>query len=79
LHQTVEEEEDKMNARGWFTILIVYTFIASLLVLLMYFVGHILLQLPIRFVLILAALGLLAFTIGVAGPFLVIYRRQRRQ
>ena len=62
-----------MKAKGWFKILIVYTFIASALVLLMYFVGHILLQLPMMFVLILAGLGLLAFTIGVAGPFLVIY------
>ena len=75
----VEDEEGKMNAKDWFKIITVYTFIASVLVLLMYFVGHVLLQLPIRFILILTGLGLLAFTIGVAGPLIAVYIKRRRQ
>jgi hypothetical protein len=79
LFQADDDEEDKMKVKGWLTTLSVYILIASAIVLLTYFLGHVLLQMPTGFVLILAGLALLAFTIGMAGTLLAVYMKRRRQ
>lgn len=66
-----------MNAKSWLIILILYSLIASAIIILAYFLGHVLLQMPIWFVFILAGLALLAFTIGI-GVLLAAYIKRKR-
>ncbi len=54
-----------MNTKSLIIIFIFYALMASAIVIFMYFLGHVLLQMPTWFVFILTSLSLLAFTIGL--------------
>ena len=71
--------KNNMTGKSWLIISIFYVLISSAIVLLSYYLGHVLLQMPTGFVFLLAGLSLIAFTIGMVSTLLIAYIKRKRQ
>jgi ABC-type multidrug transport system permease subunit len=62
-----------MNAKNWLKVFIIYILVGFGVVITTFYIGFVLLQMPLWYVTILAGLTLLATTIGIAvGLFLAL-------
>ncbi len=66
-----------MNIRSWVAFIITYVLLVTVEVLASYFVGHILLQMPMMDVYIVTGCLVLAVTFGMIIPIIYVVKRKK--
>lgn len=68
-----------MKIRIWVALAVTYVLLVSMVMLLSYFLGHVLLQMPLMDIYIIIGLEILAGTLGMVIAIIIYYSKRKKQ